>query len=96
MSLSIFYCIIVAVSTDLSSFFFKAPFSLSYVSFSRPCCLCDVYSSQSPKNVITKGVRPCPCDLCVFEKCCFFGKKKIGKELCTCVHRNICCQTEMH
>ena len=29
--------------------------------------------------MVTKGVRPCPCDLCVFEKRCFFGKKKLVK-----------------
>lgn len=74
MSLSIFYCIIVAVSTDLLlSSFCLLPFCLSYVTFSRPCCWFEVYSSQSLKNVVTKGVRPCPCDLCVFENLCFFG-----------------------
>ena len=76
MSVLIFYCIIVAVSTDRLSSFCLWPFCLSYVTFSRPCCLCDVYSSQSLKNVVTKAVRPCPCDWCVFEKRCFFGKKK--------------------
>lgn len=79
ISLLIFYCIIVAVSTDLLSSFCLWPFCLSYVTFSRPCCLCDVYSSQSLKNVVTKAVRPCPCDWCVFEKRCFFGKKKLVK-----------------
>ena len=79
ISLLIFYCIIVAVSTDLLSSFCLWPFCLSYVTFSRPCCLCDVYSSQSLKNVVTKAVRPCPWDLCVFEKRCFFGKKKLVK-----------------
>ena len=79
ISLLIFYCVIVAVSTDLLSSFCLWPFCLSYVTFSRPCCLCDVYSSQSLKNVVTKAVRPCPCDLCVFEKRCFFGKKKLVK-----------------
>ena len=78
MSPSIFCCIFVAVVTDLLlSTFCLSPFCLSYVTFSRPCCWFEVYSSQSPKNVVTKGVRPCPCDLCVFENLCFFGKKKL-------------------
>ena len=76
MSLSIFYCIIVAVSTDLLSSFCLWPFCLCYVTFSRPCCLCDVYSSQSLKNVVTKAVRPSVLVTYVFfEKRCFFGKK---------------------
>ena len=37
---------------------------------------CLLFTEPSLKNVVTKGVRPCPCDLCVFEKRCFFGKKK--------------------
>lgn len=86
MSLAICYCTVifvhvffaVAVPTELLlSSCCLWPFWLSYITFSRHCCLCDVYSSQSLKNVVTKGVRPCPCDLCVFEKRCFFGKKKL-------------------
>jgi len=86
MSLSICYFTVlfvlvffaVAVSTELLlSSFCLWPFCLSYITVSRPCCWFEVYSSQSLKNVVTKGVRPCPRDLCVFEHLCFFGKKKL-------------------
>lgn len=76
MSLSIFYCIIVAVSTDLLSSFCLWPFCLSYVTFSRPCCFCDVYSSQSLKNVVAKAVRPSVLVTYVFLRSVAFLVKK--------------------
>ena len=107
----LFYCIICAYL--MSSLLLQSQQNLFFLLFVCGffACLtslfqghllvwCLLFTEPSLKNVVMKGLRPCPYDLCVFEKRCFFGKKKlvkssastqlfVVKQKCINVQRNI-------